>query len=150
MFQATAQSIVKKAPQQAARIQNAARTVSTDSFAFYPVQRNRIRTAKQNTSLSFSFYPAEHTATANMEASAEAFYPVQRNRIQTAKQNSSLSYSFYPANKAKVAAPTASINDAKAVRATLMKKKKKMASTKNWESVMQTLKAVKKTTTALP
>ena len=58
MFQATAQKIAQKLPQQTARIQ---RTFATDSFAFYPVQSNRIRTTvAQNpkTRECFSFYPA--------------------------------------------------------------------------------------------
>ena len=60
MIQATAQNLIKKAPQQAARIQAAARSLSTDSFAFYPVQRNRIRSVAQSpmTRECFSFYPA--------------------------------------------------------------------------------------------
>ena len=60
MIQATAQTLIKKAPQQAARIQAAARSLSTDSFAFYPVQRNRIRSVAQSpmTRECFSFYPA--------------------------------------------------------------------------------------------
>jgi hypothetical protein len=114
MFQATAQSIIKKAPQQAARIKNAIRTVTTDSFAFYPVQSNRVRTVKQNSRNSFAFYPANVA-------------------------------------ERQIAMQSASINDAKAVRLALMKRK--MAAKeplKNWDSVMQALKTAKKTNTALP
>ena len=58
MFQTTAQKLSQKLPQQAARIQ---RTFATDSFAFYPVQGNRIRTAVTQNPKNrecFSFYPA--------------------------------------------------------------------------------------------
>ena len=59
MFQATAQKVSQKLPQQVARMQ---RTFATDGFAFYPVQSNRIRTAvaQENpmTRECFSFYPA--------------------------------------------------------------------------------------------
>jgi hypothetical protein len=115
MIQATAQSIIKRAPQQAARIQNAARSITTDSFAFYPVQKNRVRMVTPKTNREcFGYYPSN--------------VAVQKTQCFQ----------------------SALIKDLKAVRAALMQLQKKQASKKSlktWESVMQTMQAVKKTTT---
>jgi hypothetical protein len=115
MFQATAQSIIKKAPQQAARIQNAARSITTDSFAFYPVQKNRVRMVTPKTNREcFGYYPSN----------------VAVQKTQSLQ--------------------SAHIKDVKAVRAALMEMKQaSKQSLKTWESVMQTMQAVKTTTTAL-
>eukprot|EP00980_Cylindrotheca_fusiformis_P010290 scaffold2294_cov106-Cylindrotheca_fusiformis.AAC.6 len=119
MFSTAAQSIVKKAPQQAARIQSAARPITTDSFAFYPVQKNRVRmvTPKTSNRECFGFYPSNVDAVQKTQSLQSA--PVKKN--------------------------------VKEVRAALMQKKQaSKKSLKTWESVMQTMREVKKTTSALP
>ena len=62
MFQATvARSLLRKAPQQMPRANAASRSLSTDSFAFYPVQCNRRRVVQTKTTNndSFAFYPSK-------------------------------------------------------------------------------------------
>jgi hypothetical protein len=121
MFQATAQSIIKKSPQQATRIHTATRTVATGSFAFYPVQRNRVRLAT--------------TQKSNREC-----------------------FSFYLSNAAErhsAAAPVVQSvynNDVNAIRAALMKNKNASNKPlkKNWDSIMETMRDVRKATVALP
>jgi hypothetical protein len=61
IYATTARSLLRKGPQQIQRASNVTRSVSTDSFAFYPVQSNRVRIVQQKstTSNSFAFYPSE-------------------------------------------------------------------------------------------
>jgi hypothetical protein len=167
MFNTAAQSITKNAPQQAARIQQAARSITTDSFAFYPVRKTRydqiVPTSmfQANTQAASKKAPqqvARIQSAAGQAGPAKshsfAFYPVQKNRVRavTPKINRDC-YGFYPANveTTQNLRSSASIKNVKAVRAALMQKKQtKKIVKQNWDSVMQEMRAVKKTTTALP
>ncbi|CAJ1942072.1 unnamed protein product [Cylindrotheca closterium] len=164
---AVAQSITKKSPQQAARIQQATRTITTDSFAFYPVRKTRydqivptsmfqantqaaIKKAPQQVARIHS--PAGQSAPA--ESHSFAFHPVQKNRVRTVTPKTNrVCYGFYPANVEKTQSfkSSASIKDVKAMRAALKQKKQtKKVVKQNWDLVMQEMRAVKKTINVLP
>ncbi|CAJ1942070.1 unnamed protein product [Cylindrotheca closterium] len=167
MLNIAAQSITKKAPQQAARIQQATRTITTDSFAFYPVRKTRydqiVPTSmfQANTQAASKKAPQQvariHSPTGPAENHSFAFYPVEKNRVRkvTPKINRDC-YGFYPANvettkAAQTLQTSAPMKNVKAVRAALKQKKQTRTSTKtSRHSVLHEIRAVKKTTTALP
>ena len=72
MFYATtARSLIRKAPQQIIP-RGATRSVTTtssESFAFYPVQRNRVVASKKTSGDSFAFYPSQGSDRAAYKAS---------------------------------------------------------------------------------
>jgi hypothetical protein len=164
MLNIAVQSITKKAPQQAARIQQAVRSITTDFFAFYPVRKTLydqiVPTSmfRANTQAASKKAPQQvariQSAAGPVEGHSFAFYPVQKNRVRTVTPKINRDcYGFYPANvettqNLQLSAP---IKNVKAVRAALIQKKQtKTSMKKSQESVMQEMRAVKKTTTALP
>ena len=151
MFNTAAQSITKKAPQQAARIQ---RAITSDAFAFHPVRKTRydqvIPTAMFQRSTQQQVARI-NTSAAQAESHSFGFYPVQRNRVRTVTPKSQREcYGYYPANVVeKQSLQTATISDAKAVRAALREQKQSTKYVKtNWDSVLKEMKSVKKATSA--
>ena len=111
-MKATLQTLLKRPFQRSATIQlQQTMSLTTDSFAFYPVPRNRVVKKSQTSDAPrecFSYYPS---------AGAEHYQSLENTET----------------------VDSAVIQDAKLVRAALMKNKKEKERSNDWNKMVETL-----------